>query len=158
MFGGGFSVTTLELVAWLADKEVVYWGDIDTHGYAILDRLRARLVSARSILMDRRTLLAHRNQLTTEDAPTNAVLPHLTPEEAAIYRDLVEDRYGSAVRLEQERVRFALVRSALAAWTNADSHNPTSRAQPGAHDLRVLAPTSVSFDKLYDKNANECLE
>lgn len=32
----------------------------------------------------------------------------------AVYRDLVEDRYGTMVRLEQERVRFGSVPDALA--------------------------------------------
>lgn len=116
VFGGGYAVTTLELVPWLAERNVVYWGDIDTHGFVILDRLRERVPSVRSMLMDRATLLAHRAQLTNEPSPTNAPLPHLTVEEAALYRDLVEDRYGPAIRLEQERVRFALVRSGLAGW------------------------------------------
>ena len=116
VFGGGFAVTTLELVPWLAEKEVVYWGDIDTHGFAILDRLRERVPGARSILMDSSTLLAHRDQLTNEPNPTNASLHHLTEEESDLYRDLIEDRYGSAVRLEQERVRFGLLRDAVARW------------------------------------------
>lgn len=116
VFGEGFGVTTLEAVPWLAERDVVYWGDIDTHGFAILDRLRERVPSVRSILMDRATLLAHRNQLTTEPSPTRVRLSHLTTEEANLHRDLVEDRYGPAVRLEQERVRFSLVRSALAPW------------------------------------------
>ena len=119
IFGGGFAVTTLELVPWLAEREVVYWGDIDTHGFAILDRLRERVPSARSILMDRPTLLAHRDQLTDEPSPTSAALSHLTVEEAAMHRDLVEDRYGSSVRLEQERVRFALLRRTLETWSGA---------------------------------------
>lgn len=116
VFGEGFAVTTLELVPWLAEKEVVYWGDIDTHGFAILDRLRERVQGARSILMDHSTLLAHRDQLTNEPNPTNDTLHHLTADESDLYRDLVEDRYGSAVRLEQERVRFGLLRDALAPW------------------------------------------
>ena len=95
VFGGGFAVTTLELVPWLAEKEVVYWGDIDTHGFAILDRLRERIPGARSILMDCSTLLAHREQLTNEPSPTNATLHHLTAEESDLYRDLIEDRHGS---------------------------------------------------------------
>lgn len=116
VFGAGFAVTTLELVPWLMEKEVVYWGDIDTHGFAILDRLRQRVPSTRSILMDRATLDAHRDQLTNEESPTSADLRCLTLEEASIYRDLIEGRYGEAARLEQERVRFGLVRAALAGW------------------------------------------
>lgn len=116
VFGAGFAVTTLELVPWLAEKEVVYWGDIDTHGFAILDRLRQRVPTVRSILMDRASLEAHRVQLTEEVAPTRADLRCLTPDESSIYRDLIEGRYGPAARLEQERVRFGLVRDALVPW------------------------------------------
>ena len=28
---------------WLATLDLVYWGDLDTHGFAIMNRLRSRL-------------------------------------------------------------------------------------------------------------------
>jgi hypothetical protein len=62
VFGGGYAVPVLELLAWLTALDVVYWGDIDTHGFAILNRLRHHVPQARYILMDRATLLAHREQ------------------------------------------------------------------------------------------------
>ncbi len=40
--------------------------------------------------------------------PTNRPLPNLTEAEAAIYGDLVEDRFGPTIRLDQERVRRTL--------------------------------------------------
>ena len=49
-------------------------GDIDTHGFAILDRLRAWLPQTRSVLMDRDTLLAHRDRWVTEDRPAKSAL------------------------------------------------------------------------------------
>jgi hypothetical protein len=116
IFGEGFASTTLDALPWLRDKEIVYWGDIDTHGFAILNRLRSRLPTVRSLLMDSETLLAHREQLVTEPNPTTAPQPHLTEAEQSLYRDLIEDRFGRAVRLEQERVRFSLVRRALQPW------------------------------------------
>jgi Wadjet protein JetD, C-terminal len=45
--------------------------------------------------------------------PTDIALPHLTEGETTLYRDLVEDRYGHHVRLEQERISYACVLSAL---------------------------------------------
>lgn len=119
IFGEGFGVTTLEKVPWLSERELIYRGDIDTHGFAILHRLRERVPSVRSILMDRETLLAHREQLVVEPSPTNAPLPRLTDSEAALYKDLVEDQFGTAVRLEQERVRFSRVERALEPWMDA---------------------------------------
>lgn len=116
VFGSGFNLISALALPWLAEREVVYWGDIDTYGFEILDRLRARLPTVTSILMDTETLLAHRKQWVVEPVPTNKSLHHLSPEEAALYSDLVEDRYGHHVRLEQERVRFGRIRRALAEW------------------------------------------
>jgi hypothetical protein len=113
IFGEGFQLTTLEALGWLHHKQIVYWGDIDTHGFAILNRLRSRFLSVTSILMDRETLLAHPDQYVSEPEPTAGPQPHLTEAEGAMYRDLIEDRYGPAVRLEQERVRFSLLHRAL---------------------------------------------
>lgn len=113
IFGSGYAVSRLEPLPWLADRELIYWGDIDTHGFVILDRLRRVFGDTRSMLMDRATLLAHERQWVIEDSPTDAALPLLTPEEAALYTDLVENALGSAIRLEQERVSFAAVERAV---------------------------------------------
>ena len=71
--------------------DVRYWGDIDTHGFAILDRLRAWLPQARSVLMDRETLLAHRDRWVSEDRPARSTLTRLTPAERDLYVEPVED-------------------------------------------------------------------
>jgi len=104
LWGKGFEVDRAGSMPWLAGSEVVYWGDLDTHGFAILNQLRAWLPQSRSLLMDRETLLAHRNRWVTEAAPTSARLDRLTDDEQALYRDLVSDRFGERVRLEQERI------------------------------------------------------
>jgi hypothetical protein len=116
VFGAGFGSARLSELPWLQRKQIAYWGDIDTHGFDILDRLRDRFGTVRSILMDHGTLLAHANQWVEEPSPTNRPLPHLTEAESALYRDLIEGRYGERVRLEQERVRFSLLRDALSHW------------------------------------------
>jgi hypothetical protein len=113
ILGGGYAVDVLEPLAWLTDLDLIYWGDIDTHGFAILNRLRHRFGNARSMLMDRATLLGHRGQWVTEPRPTAAVLDLLDAEEAEFYRDLVEGVFGPSVRLEQERIRFAAIERAL---------------------------------------------
>jgi len=51
---------------------VHYWGDLDTHGFAILNQLRAWLPQTRSFLMDRQTLVEHRDRWGREPAPTAA--------------------------------------------------------------------------------------
>lgn len=44
---------------WLKDCSIHYWGDIDTHGFGILDQLRGYFGHVDSFLMDRATLDAH---------------------------------------------------------------------------------------------------
>ncbi len=113
LFGAGYAVSALEPLGWLASLDVVYWGDIDTHGFAILNRLRHRLPRARSMLMDRATLLAHREHWITEPSPTAAILDHLDPAESGLYADLVSNTYAPSIRLEQERISFAAVKRAI---------------------------------------------
>jgi hypothetical protein len=116
IFGGGYAAGLLEQLTWLAGVDVVYWGDIDTHGFAILSRLRRRFPGLASVLMDRETLLAHQSQWVTEATPTTLPLDHLTPGEQALYRDLGSGEYGLAVRLEQERVSFARIQQAVSGF------------------------------------------
>jgi hypothetical protein len=118
VFGSGFALASLRLAPWLVDKEIVYWGDLDTHGFDILSRLRHRFHGVQSILMDRSTLLAHRGQWVSEPSPTRRPLAHLGSFEAELYDDLVTDRFGPSVRLEQERVRFSLLAEALEPWAD----------------------------------------
>ncbi|MDH2902733.1 MAG: DUF2220 family protein [Actinomycetota bacterium] len=116
IFGSGFSLAALRDIPWMDSREIVYWGDIDTHGFDILHRLRTRFESVQSIMMDRQTLLTHPRQWVNEPSPTNRALTNLNDAERALYHDLIEDRFGQAVRLEQERVRFSWLQQALQPW------------------------------------------
>ena len=121
MFGGGYAVTTLGPLEWLHDRELIYWGDIDTHGMRILHRIRAIFPHTRSMLMDHATLMSHRGQWVREDSPTTDALPLLDEAERRLYRDLVDDTLGESVRLEQERVRFSVVSAACRAISRQSS-------------------------------------
>jgi len=81
--------------------------------FRILDLLRSRFPDARSMLMDRATLLAHEVHWDTEQSPVNAHLRYLTAEEATLHRDLVEDVFGAAVRLEQEKISYPRIAAAV---------------------------------------------
>ncbi len=100
--GGGQRVELAARLPWV--REVTYWGDLDSHGFAILHRLRAHDVVATSALMDTETLLAHRDLWGTDDAPNIGVLPSLTEDEQASLRLLGQE---GNVRLEQERIPWA---------------------------------------------------
>lgn len=122
IFGGGYAVSVLKSLGWLGNCELIYWGDIDTHGFAILSRLRQVFPAVRSMLMDRGTLLAHESQWVTEPSPVGADLEFLHPDEADLCRDLQEDALGPSVRLEQERVSFAAIERALLSGTPSPAH------------------------------------
>jgi len=117
IFGGGYAVERLGRIAWLAGVPLHYWGDIDTHGFAILNRLRGAWPHVRSLLMDRATLVDHRELWSREPPERRSTqdLGRLDPAEQALYDDLRQDRLGEGVRLEQERVDYTRVRCALGA-------------------------------------------
>lgn len=103
--GLGYHVEILGRLPWLDRAQAFYWGDLDTHGFAILSRARGCLPGLRSILMDEETLLAHRDLWGTEAEPHPAErLAGLTEAEQSVYRGLKEQRWGWNVRLEQERI------------------------------------------------------
>ncbi|WP_019928951.1 Wadjet anti-phage system protein JetD domain-containing protein [Nocardia sp. BMG111209] len=114
VFGEGYAVSRLAGLSWLADRHLYYWGDIDTHGFAILNQLREPFPHLESILMDRQTLLSHESRWVREPSPAFGAFANLNSVEGALYRDLVEQTFGDNVRLEQERIRFSAVTTALA--------------------------------------------
>lgn len=114
VFGAGYGWEPLARASWVHQCRLHYWGDIDTHGFAILDQLRGHFDGASSFLMDHETLLAHRLHWGEEPDPARHDLTRLTPEEAAVYDDLRFDRHQHRLRLEQERVGFGWLRDRLA--------------------------------------------
>ena len=81
------------------------YGDLDTHGFAILNRARSILPNMKSLLMDEETLLTNKDLWVEEKQPHAAeMLPNLTEKEQRVYRGLKQHRWGLNVRLEQERI------------------------------------------------------
>ncbi len=113
IFGLGYGVDVLKTVDWLTEKEIYYWGDIDTHGFAILDKVRGFLTQTKSMLMDESTLLKHRNLWSVEDTPFLGQLSRLTSDEYRLLCLLQGNTWGKGVRLEQERVSFLQVQKIL---------------------------------------------
>lgn len=115
IFGLGYGLERLTDIAWLHERQIHYWGDIDTHGFGILNRLRAAFPKAHSLLMDRDTLTAHRDLWGSEPAEKRYTgePTHLTDDEYSLFRDLRENRLGERVRLEQERVGYAWLRARI---------------------------------------------
>ena len=113
IFGAGYGFENLAAAHWLHERKIHYWGDIDTHGFAILNQLRRFFPEAVSLLMDKETLLAHRTLWGVEPSPETVELTRLTGEEMALYEDLRSGSLGERVRLEQERIGFEWLVDAL---------------------------------------------
>lgn len=113
IFGAGYGFDNLADIPWLLHTQIHYWGDIDTHGFAILNQLRANLPHSQSLLMDRETLLHHQGLWVTESSQEHRQLSRLTMAEQQIYQDLTNNRYQQSLRLEQERIEFNWLLDAL---------------------------------------------
>jgi hypothetical protein len=113
IFGAGYGFDKLAAASWLHEKEIYYWGDIDTHGFAILNQLRGFLPHVVSFLMDQQTLLAHRTLWGVETQPETGTLTRLNSEESTLYDQLCRNHWGERVRLEQERIGFDLLLDVL---------------------------------------------
>ncbi len=120
IFGLGYGIGSVKDAPWLCDKAIYYWGDIDTHGFAILSQVRSYFPNAKSLLMDHETLLGHRQLWVQEedDKRFEGILENLTDVERKLYTMIKDNILGERVRLEQERLPFAYVRSRLQTITN----------------------------------------
>lgn len=101
--GSGYIGHLVSALPWVRNASVLYWGDLDSHGFAILHRVRAGGVDARSVLMDADTLGRHRELWVAEPRPFRGTLSSLTPAEQAVF-DLLHEE--GDVRLEQERIAW----------------------------------------------------
>ena len=113
IFGLGFGLDRLAQVKWLQDKKIYYWGDIDTHGYVMLDQLRSYFPNVKSFLMDKKTLMDHEVLWGQEAGPSLRDLKRLTADEQNVYEILKNNSLTNSLRLEQERVSFSLVRATV---------------------------------------------
>ena len=107
IMGLGYGVDILGKIPWLRHTRCIYWGDIDTHGFAILNRARSHLPHLETLLMDEETLLSHRSLWVEEkDQHTAAELPLLTGVEQKLFHALKTNILGEKIRLEQERIHW----------------------------------------------------
>lgn len=103
----GYGIDVLGRLPWLRNARCIYWGDLDTHGFAILNRARGYLPDLQSVLMDEATLLRHRELWVEEKEPHPAEsLPILSNSEQTVYQAMKKNVWGQNIRLEQERIAW----------------------------------------------------
>lgn len=137
IFGAGYGWDALARSHWLRNCSIYYWGDIDTHGFGILDQLRGHFDHVTSFLMDRATLDAHATVWGDEDKPLRVDLHRLMPEEKALYDDLRDNRIRAGLRLEQEHIGFC--------WL-------AHRLEQLLNDTRTVAAIQRSWSDLASKS------
>ena len=100
----GYAASWISELPWLSDVAAVYWGDLDSHGFAILHRARVALPQIVSTLMDSATLQRFAHLCVAEPEPHPAKsFEHLNLAENATLQSLAQRR------LEQERLPWAYV-------------------------------------------------
>jgi hypothetical protein len=96
--GGGFNVSYLKDIAWLKSKQFYYWGDIDAHGFQILNQFRTYFPNTIAVMMDEETL-SNFTSVSGQTA-TNQNLQQLSESELKLYNHLRQNN----LRLEQEKI------------------------------------------------------
>lgn len=115
VIGLGYSVDLLGQIPWMRQLEATYWGDLDTHGFAILNRARLYLPQLTSLMMDEKTMTTFSALWSTESSQhPSAGLDLLTDAELEVFLALKNNRWGQNLRLEQERIAWPYVCTALA--------------------------------------------
>ncbi|GAA1862153.1 Wadjet anti-phage system protein JetD domain-containing protein [Brevibacterium marinum] len=132
--GSGYAVDNVACLTWVHGARVIYWGDLDTHGFAILSRLRAHLPEVESTLMDEATLIDHGDLWVQEPKPHRGEFPALTGTEA---RALTRIRAEGDVRLEQERIPWdtALERLAASVGESTSTSTTSTESAPRSGEL-----------------------
>jgi hypothetical protein len=103
--GGGFNISYLRNAGWTLTKRIVYWGDIDEHGFQILHQLRSYYPHAESVMMDRKTYDLFKNYAVNGSRNRSENLNLLTDEENELFRFLKSLDKNN--RLEQEKISQA---------------------------------------------------
>lgn len=110
MRGEGNSVIRLKQVKWLAKNRVIYWGDVDTYGFAILSRLRNFFPRVESLMMDMQVLESQERFVKCVEGTPPATPTNLQPHELEAFNYCLQNNK----RLEQEYIPQDYVDQAVA--------------------------------------------
>ncbi|MBO6293261.1 MAG: hypothetical protein J6N51_13560 [Selenomonas sp.] len=104
IFGIGNAITDSDVIPWLTDMPIYYWGDLDTDGFSILSRARKLYPQIESFCMDMDTLNTYKGKsVRIESGAHNEDYSGLYETEKRVFDSLHIDDCVS-VRLEQERI------------------------------------------------------
>ncbi len=107
IFGKGFQLNLLKEATWMRDKQIIYWGDIDTQGFQILSQLRSYFPNTQSLMMDFETFNEFKEFTVTGTETNIDKLTNLTVEENHLFKYLLS--LNEKNRLEQEKINHSFV-------------------------------------------------
>jgi hypothetical protein len=115
----------IPLIPWVREcPHVIYWGDIDAAGLAIVNDLRTAGIGVSTMLMDYGTYEAYEQYGAWTDEKGRPIpcsprrnLPALTPDEQLLYLHLTDPGWNRVRRVEQERIPLQVAAERLASHT-----------------------------------------
>ena len=129
VIGGGANVSWMG-ARWLRDKNVGYWGDIDTWGFKLLSDARQYLPGLRALMMDKKTLIKFEQRAVAEPSPFDKLPLNLFADEIELFEELRQDIYSGS-RLEQERLSPDYIQDQLLGWLKKDGVRVKGQGKPG---------------------------
>jgi hypothetical protein len=109
ILGSGDAVSHLRLISWLKQMRLLYWGDMDTHGFEALSFLRSHHQHAESIMMDVEAYTQFRQFAVQASAYASRAELHLSEVERALFNTLGDE----GRLLEQERITLTYAKARL---------------------------------------------
>ena len=100
LFGGGDAVSHLCRLSWLAKYRLLYWGDMDTHGFESLSFLRSQHPHTESVMMNTETFTKFKHFAIDASAYSSRAELNLSQTERELFIFLTHTRK----LLEQERI------------------------------------------------------
>ena len=127
IWGGGVAAELLTSVPWLGHCELIYWGDIDVHGFHILARLRNAFPNTRSLMMDSATFEQFHRVAVEAKASAYERIEELTDDERKLYFAVRDGK----ILLEQEKIPIDYVRGQFGPF--AGSQDKSLKLDHGIH-------------------------
>ncbi|MBL3590715.1 MAG: hypothetical protein JMN24_13080 [gamma proteobacterium endosymbiont of Lamellibrachia anaximandri] len=114
ILGAGLNLSWMQ-AAWIRNKNIAYWGDIDTWGLSMLATARSYQPTLTPVLMDEQTFeYCNKEKAVAEPVTAGESIPSkLIEQEKALYLRLCRSEKG---RLEQEFLPDDLVQNEIACW------------------------------------------
>lgn len=114
VLGSGLNLGWLK-AGWLRQRQVAYWGDIDTWGLLMLARARAACPTLQPLMMDMETFAQNAPDSAVSEPETagDQIPKELNSPEQSLYRHLLSQERG---RLEQEFIPKTAVQSSIKSW------------------------------------------